>query len=417
MKKFLLVLLILMLGFGGYLLYTNKKEVKIPKLDIQEDVINIDELYIYGNHLNLHGNTVDDDNLQLVLYNGGFKVYDINDIGSGFNLSDKVNEGMYLDDIPRGDYFLFLRSKKTNSSGVDEYKYYALKNTTDYKETKYYTFSNFNNMIVINSEESYPTMMMHVSENKDDNIYDVVIDPGHGGMDGGASSGNYKETDFTMDLALGVKEKLEKIGFKVKLTREKDQLTKNDKLKEYGTHGRAVIPYEVKAKYLFSLHINSSTSSSVNGLEVYTAADINYDLARSLAENITSGTGLGYSTNKINKMYEGIYTRTFTEKDIENSLNEYEEKELKPYDISTKSNYYYIIREPGGIVTGAYVDNRNAKIIANPYVLSNVGTEAYLLELGYISNHDNVNNLINNMDSYTSSIAKAIEPLYKKSNT
>ena len=136
-----------------------------------------------------------------------------------------------------------------------------------------------------------------------------------------------------------------------------------------------------------------------------------------MAENITSGTGLGYSTNKINKMYEGIYTRTFTEKDIENSLNEYEEKELKPYDISTKSNYYYIIRETGGIVTGAYVDNRNAKIIANPYVLSNVGTEAYLLELGYISNHDNVNNLINNMDSYTSSIAKAIEPLYKKSNS
>lgn len=402
-----------MVAFGGYLLYTQKEEEKIPILEIEEEVIKIDEIYVYGTHLNLHGNMVEDSGLQLVLYNGEFIPYDINVLGDNFNLAEKINEGIYLDDIPRGDYFLFLRSKETKNDGVDEYKYYSLVNNTEYKETKYYTFSNFNNMITIDSEDTYPTMMVHVVENKDNDIYDVVIDPGHGGMDGGASSGNYKETDFTMDLALGVKEKLEAAGLKVKLTHEEEQLTNNDKLKEYGTHGRAVLPYEVKAKYLFSLHINSSTASSVNGLEVYTADNINYDFARSLAENITNGTGLNYSTNKLNKVYAGIYTRSFTEEDINNSISEYESKNLIPYDITTKSNYYYIIRETGGIVTGAYVDNRNDKIIGNPYVLSNVGTEAYLLELGYISNKNNLNNLIDNMDSYISSISAAIIPLYK----
>ena len=415
MKKFLLIILILLMGFGGYLLYESRFKEKVPKLEIQEEVINIDELYIYGTHLNLHGNTVKGNGLQLVLYNGEFKEFSININSDEFNLSDKVNEGMYLDEIPRGEYFLFLRSKETNENGDISYKYYSLKNNTNYKETVYYTLSNTNNKIVINSEESYPTMMMHVTENVDDNVYDVVIDPGHGGMDSGASKNGHNEEELTLELAMKVKEKLEASGLKVKLTREEGQLTKNEKLAEYGVHGRAVIPYEVKAKYVFSIHFNSNTYAFVHGLEVYTADNINYDLAKTLVKNITEETGLQYSTNKISKVMDGIYTRTFTESEIENSRQENEDKDRVPYDITTKSNYYYIIRETGGIVTGAYVDNRNEEIKANPYVKSNIGSETYLLELGYISNKSDLDNLINNMDKYASGIANSITPLYKTS--
>lgn len=413
MKKFLLVILILLLGFGGYLLYINKFKEKIPKLEIQEETINIDELYIYGTHLNLHGNTVQGDGLQLVLYNGEFKEISININDDEFNLSDKVNDGLYLEDIARGDYYLFLRTKETSDDDKVNYKYYALKNNTDYKETTYYTFSNTNNKIIINSEESYPTMMMHVKENTDDNVYDIVIDPGHGGMDSGANKNGYYESELTMELADLLYEKLKDTGLKVKLTRQDGELTKNEKLPEYGVHGRAVIPYEVKAKYVFSIHFNSNSYSSVNGLEVYTADNINYDLAKKLVKNITETTGIGYSSNKISKVMNGIYTRTFTESEIESSSKENEEKGRVPYDITTKSNYYYIIRETGGIVTGAYVDNRNEEIKANPYVKSNVGSETYLLELGYISNNTDLDNLLNNMDKYAEGIVKSITPLYK----
>ena len=413
MKKFLLVILILLLGFGGYLLYINKFKEKIPKLEIQEETINIDELYIYGTHLNLHGNTVQGDGLQLVLYNGEFKEISININDDEFNLSDKVNDGLYLEDIARGDYYLFLRTKETSDDDKINYKYYALKNNTDYKETTYYTFSNTNNKIIINSEESYPTMMMHVKENTDDNVYDIVIDPGHGGMDSGANKNGYYESELTMELADLLYEKLKDTGLKVKLTRQDGELTKNEKLPEYGVHGRAVIPYEVKAKYVFSIHFNSNYYSSINGLEVYTADNINYDLAKKLVKNITETTGIGYSSNKISKVMNGIYTRTFTESEIESSSKENEEKGRVPYDITTKSNYYYIIRETGGIVTGAYVDNRNEEIKANPYVKSNVGSETYLLELGYISNNTDLDNLLNNMDKYAEGIVKSITPLYK----
>lgn len=413
MKKFLLVILILLLGFGGYLLYINKFKEKIPKLEIQEETINIDELYIYGTHLNLHGNTVQGDGLQLVLYNGEFKEISININDDEFNLSDKVNDGLYLEDIARGDYYLFLRTKETSDDDKVNYKYYALKNNTDYKETTYYTFSNTNNKIIINSEESYPTMMMHVKENTDDNVYDIVIDPGHGGMDSGANKNGYYESELTMELADLLYKKLKDTGLKVKLTRQDGELTKNEKLPEYGVHGRAVIPYEVKAKYVFSIHFNSNSYSSVNGLEVYTADNINYDLAKNLVKNITETAGIGYSSNKISKVMNGIYTRTFTESEIESSSKENEEKGRVPYDITTKSNYYYIIRETGGIVTGAYVDNRNEEIKANPYVKSNVGSETYLLELGYISNNTDLDNLLNNMDKYAEGIVKSITPLYK----
>lgn len=413
MKKFLLVILVLLIGFGGYLLYENKFKEKIPKLEIQEEIVNVDELYIYGTHLNLHGNTVKGGGLQLVLYNGEFQEVDINISDDEFNLADKINEGLYLDDIPRGEYFLFLRSKETNKDGNINYKYYSLNNTTEYKETNYYTLSNTNNKIVIDSEESYPTMMMHVTENVDNNIYDVVIDPGHGGMDSGANRNGYTEEELTLKLALKVKEQLVANGLKVKLTREEGQLTKNEKLPEYGTHGRTVIPYEVKAKYVFSIHFNSNNYTSVNGLEVYTADNINYDLAKSFVKNITEETGLGYSTNKISKIMDGIYTRTFTETEIENSRQENEEKGRVPYDITAKSNYYYIIRETGGITTGAYVDDRNEEIKGNPYVKSNIGSETYLLELGYISNKNDLDNLLNNMDKYATGITNSILPLYK----
>ena len=86
-------------------------------------------------------------------------------------------------------------------------------------------------------------------------------------------------------------------------------------------------------------------------------------------------------------------------------------KKIKAYDITTKSNYYYIIRETGGIITGAYVDDRNEEIVGNPYVLSNVGAEAYLLELGYISNKNDLNNMIDNMDKYVEGITKSVYSL------
>ena len=413
MKKFLFVLLILLLGFGGYLLYDNYFNKGIPKLDVEEEVINIDNLFIYGTYLNMHGNLVSDSNLELVLYNGEFLEYKINSLNNEFNMSDNINDGLYLEDIPVGTYYLFLRSSSKDDKDNDIYKYYTLNNTTEYKETTYYTFSNRGNKILITSDEDYHTLMFTVSKNDNKDIYDVVIDPGHGGMDSGAIKNGRKESEYTMKIANDLKNKLEEYGVKVKLTREEDQLTTNEVLDDYGKSGRAVINHEVNAKYLFSIHMNSNQAASVHGLEVYTADNINYDFAKIMASNIVTFANTNYSTNKINKVFDGIYTRTFTQSDIDSSLAEYENKNMKAYNITTKSNYFYMIRETGGIMTGAYVDNRNEpKIIANPYYNSNVGSEAYLLELAYLTNANDLENMDNNMAKYTNAIADTFKDVF-----
>lgn len=413
MKKFLTLLGILFIIFVLIIVYDNYKVLSIPKLDIQEDRIKIDNIYIYGTHLNIEGNINSNDNYELVLYDGDVIVYELNKFDNRFNISDYVNNGIYLDDIPRGYYYLFLRTKNVDN---DEYKYFALNNTTEYDDIVYYTMSKYDNKITIKNDNKYSTMTMDVSKNKDKNVYDIVLDPGHGGMDCGANKNGYAETDFTMNIAVKVKTKLEEYGFRVKLTHEEGQLSKEEKLPEYGVNGRAVIPREVNAKYVFSIHLNSSYRSNVSGLEIYTAKAINYDFAKLLAENIVNSTGISYSNNKINKVFDGIYTRNFTEDDVKNSLKEYEDKNWNPYEVSTKSNYYYMIRETGGIITGAYVDDRNSEIPANPYTKSNIGSEAYILELGYISNKKDLNKIKNNIDNYALSIADSINDLYSPNN-
>ena len=428
MKKLLILIVIVGLCFGGYFLFFKNDSDKIKILDVEEEKVNISEYYTYGTYMNMTGSVKLAKNnfksIKLTLYNGEFKDYDINyteDVNTiNFNMSDLLNDGIYLEDINRGTYYMFIKVTYKNEEKEEEdiVKYFVLDNKTDYKETIYYTLSNVDNKIVINSNNDYRTMMFDVVENTNDNIYDIVIDPGHGGMDGGAESKDkkYSETDFTLDYAKDLKEKLEKLGMKVKLTWDENSLSKNDLLEEYGEHGRAVISSEVKAKYLFSIHFNSNTSSRVSGLETYTPVNINYDFIKDAVKNITESTGLNVSTGKKFKMFDGVYSKNFDEDDIENNYKGYDDKGLNRYDISTKSNYYYMIRETGGIVTGAYVDDRNEKIIANPYYNSNTGCESYIFELGYITNDNDLEIIKNNMSDFTHSIEKSVKlQIFEKS--
>ena len=49
----------------------------------------------------------------------------------------------------------------------------------------------------------------------------IVIDPGHGGLDGGASAGDVVERDITFSISHEVAKRLKKKGATVVMTREK----------------------------------------------------------------------------------------------------------------------------------------------------------------------------------------------------
>lgn len=418
MKKLIIFLItLIVLGFAGYFIYVNY--IDNQKIVPEEERVSISEYYIYGDHLNIKGSlSIDDMNYQKIslnLYNGEDKEFDILSTSDGtkieFSLSETINDGLYIDNLDRGTYYLFLKLTYENEENKEKpiIKYYALDNTTTYKESIYYTLSKYNNKIVINSDNDYNTMAFNIKENKDKEIYDIAIDPGHGGMDSGGLTSKYKESDFTMAISQKIKKNLEASGLKVKLTHEEGSLTTNDLLDEYNKHGRAVIPNEVKSKYTFSIHNNTSTSSKVNGIEIYTPVDINYDLAKSIVANLVEYTGFDYSGNRLHKIYNGIYSHNFTDDRISSSLKGYEDKKYNPYKVTNNSNYYYMIRETGGYLTGAYVDDSNPdKVGVNPYYNTNIANESYLLELGYMTNSNDLNVIIENSDDIAKAISDAI---------
>ncbi|MFH1504838.1 MAG: N-acetylmuramoyl-L-alanine amidase [Candidatus Omnitrophota bacterium] len=90
----------------------------------------------------------------------------------------------------------------------------------------------------------------------------IVIDPGHGGKDPGAiSASGFKEKTVNLKVSKYLKEKLEKQGFKVFLTRTEDVFLS---LQE-----RIDIAQKYNADICVSIHANANHSSKVEGLEIY----------------------------------------------------------------------------------------------------------------------------------------------------
>jgi N-acetylmuramoyl-L-alanine amidase len=89
----------------------------------------------------------------------------------------------------------------------------------------------------------------------------VVLDPGHGGHDTGASSGDAMESEIALRITKLVGDRLEKSGLKVIYTREKDEWVSLEK--------RALIANRAKADLFVSIHLNSSTDSRAHGKEFY----------------------------------------------------------------------------------------------------------------------------------------------------
>lgn len=90
----------------------------------------------------------------------------------------------------------------------------------------------------------------------------VVLDPGHGGKDRGASSRVGTEKDYTLDVCLHIKQSLEEKGLHVVLTRPDDSFLPLE--------GRADTANTAGDTVFVSLHFNSAADGGqAKGFEVY----------------------------------------------------------------------------------------------------------------------------------------------------
>ncbi len=106
----------------------------------------------------------------------------------------------------------------------------------------------------------------------------VVLDPGHGGGDSGATGADGQlEKDITLDVARRVRLLLERNhGFNVLLTRNKDEFVPLARRTSYANKKNAAA--------FISLHVNASQGHDADGLEVYYLDNANDEASRKLAE-------------------------------------------------------------------------------------------------------------------------------------
>lgn len=116
----------------------------------------------------------------------------------------------------------------------------------------------------------------------------IVVDAGHGGSDDGAVYNGLKEKDFSLDLALQLKERLEAKDYDVFLTRDSDDLTgqydvnNNNRI---NPTERVELINSFQADLVISLHLNSyATDTSVSGLEILYGD--NSELSKELADTL-----------------------------------------------------------------------------------------------------------------------------------
>ncbi|MEE4153899.1 MAG: N-acetylmuramoyl-L-alanine amidase [Erythrobacter sp.] len=112
-----------------------------------------------------------------------------------------------------------------------------------------------------------PLVLPSVAGSADPALPLVVIDPGHGGRDPGASGGGVREKDLVLAMGLGLRKLLlEAGGIRVAMTREDDRLIS---LVE-----RMEIARRLEADLFISIHADSAgQSSDVSGASVYTLSN------------------------------------------------------------------------------------------------------------------------------------------------
>lgn len=117
----------------------------------------------------------------------------------------------------------------------------------------------------------------------------IVIDPGHGGIDGGTNIGNILEKDINLSISLKLKDLLSKKGATVIMTRDidvslDDHIIGNGSRHREDLEARVKIIDESKADIFISIHVNHIKNVKKIGPIVF--YDTNNQAQKYLAEHM-----------------------------------------------------------------------------------------------------------------------------------
>ena len=138
----------------------------------------------------------------------------------------------------------------------------------------------------------------------------IIIDPGHGGEDSGASAaGGALEKDLNLEISLLIGDELIKNGYTVVYTRTSDRLLYKEEenikgmRKFYDLKNRCAFADEYQGAIFISIHMNNFGSAEYSGLQVYYSD--NNEKSKSLASSIQESVRSTVQTNNNRKIKNG----------------------------------------------------------------------------------------------------------------
>lgn len=102
----------------------------------------------------------------------------------------------------------------------------------------------------------------------------VVLDPGHGGIDGGACWGGVREKNLTLMIAQRVESVLRRRGIRTALTRRSDRFV--------SLSSRAAVANGYRSAVLVSIHCNADPRHKARGIETFYTGTAGYRMARQI---------------------------------------------------------------------------------------------------------------------------------------
>ena len=407
MKKITLILMSLFIVLSGC---SKKEENDIPdESDNYVEQLNYDgeleaQIFTYGEFFHTDFNFEGLSFTEAFLVIGDTKLKIIKGV-NGYTISDQLNKGFFLPSLDEGNYYFHVElvfegvTKIYSIKDMFNFVFYPIRRNNQYKKILLK-----DNMLIISKIDQLPV-----------DVYDIVIDPGHGGIDGGANNSydglTYLEKDEVLDFSIKLEQALIDNGFKVKLTRYEDEYPGNV-TDMFSDGGRIDIIQEASPKLLYSIHLNSHPQMR-KGFEVYTTSREGI-IAQYVVDQLKTVSEA--SNTLYHKSSEGIYTRYLSQEDIalwqESLAKRTEEEKYEMFEIlltsKRKVDYYVVVRELGALATDAYEDGRRPDREANERRESIYGIEGVLLELAYIDNEEDFFRFRNNNDQFVEAVMKSI---------
>lgn len=210
--------------------------------------------------------------------------------------------------------------------------------------------------------------------------FTIAIDPGHGGVDRGATNSKTAESH----VVFSVSKKLEALlnndpQFNAFLTRTDDTLVELSR--------RVKIGQKNQADLFLSIHANSSTDVNAQGMEIYFRNELDPDEESLLL------------AHQENQNHENISQRKETTGDLQSILADLKKSTsaLKSYELS-----WHILHE----WKVPFSKLRHHAIKQGPFTVVQQSIPSALVEIGFISNDKEAKRLVS--DPYQKEIAQAI---------